>query len=256
MLGLVKIEITERPGRVEIRSIYPHFEGRRPPPGVRRNANVSVTYNITAPSGTRLRLKTMSGSLSVSDITGELALEAMSGNITIERAARVVVAKTMSGDVAITDVKSDGGLDAGSMSGNVTLRQVKARRIKADVISGTVSLADVDCERLDAQTTSGDVLYEGQLSRGGRYTFQSHSGSVKVMLGGGIGFELDANSWGGNIRSDLTLSNRDAGFPEPGRGRGVGGRIRTLKGTYGDGSAVLDLTTFSGTITIGKRTGR
>jgi DUF4097 and DUF4098 domain-containing protein YvlB len=138
----------------------------------------------------------------------------------------------------------------------VTLRQVKARRIKADVISGTVSLADVDCERLDAQTTSGDVLYEGQLAKGGRYTFQSHSGSVKVMLGGDIGFELDANSWGGNIRSDLTLSNRDAGFPEPGRGRGVGGRIRTLKGTYGDGSAVLDLTTFSGTITIGKRSGR
>jgi hypothetical protein len=32
-----------------------------------------------------------------------------------------------------------------------------------------------------------------------------------------------------------------------------GGRIRTLKGTYGDGSAILDLSTFSGTIVVTRR---
>jgi DUF4097 and DUF4098 domain-containing protein YvlB len=255
MLGLVKVEITERTGRVEVQTHYGHADspaGRRG----RRNVNVSVDYTITAPAGTKVRVNSMSGDIAVSDITGDLMLEAMSGNIKIDRGARVLTARTMSGDVVLTDVKSDGAVDAGSMSGDVTLRQVKARRVNASVISGTVSLADVECERLEAQTTSGDVVYEGPLAKGARYHFQSHSGDVKLMLAGNIGFELDANSWGGNIRSDLALTNRDAGIPDPGAGRGPGRRVRTLKGTYGDGSAVLDLTTFSGTIVIGKRAGR
>ncbi len=255
MLGFVKVEITERAGRVDVQTHYGHADpqsGRRG----RRNISVSVDYAITAPAGTKLRVNSMSGDITVSDITGDLALEAMSGDIKIDRAARVATARTMSGDVALTEVKSDGSVDAGSMSGDLTLRQIRARRINASVISGTVTLADVECERLEAQTTSGDVVYEGALTKGGRYHFQSHSGDVRLMIGGGTGFELDANSWGGNIQTELTLTNRVGDAPESQGGRGPGRRIRTLKGTYGDGSAVLDLTTFSGTILIGKRGNR
>jgi DUF4097 and DUF4098 domain-containing protein YvlB len=193
----------------------------------------------------------MSGDISVADITGELQLEAMSGDITVERGARVLTARAMSGDVTLVDVKSDGALDAGSMSGDVALRQVRARRINASVVSGTVSLTDVECERLEGQTTSGEVVYEGQLSKGGRYHFQSHSGDVKVLVGGNIGFELDANSWGGSVRSELELKNVEQ-LPDNRRSR-VGPRNRMLRGTFGDGSAVLDITTFSGSIVVGKR---
>ena len=274
MLSRVTVEITERAGRVEVRPHYLHGESTAPPPpppppaggGVPRaprpprtdrhhGINVSVAFTITAPAGAKLRVKSMSGDITVSDITGDLILEAMSGDVKIERAARVLTARTMSGDVVLTDVKSDGAVDAGSMSGDVSLKQVKARRLNTSVISGTVSLTDVECERLDAQTTSGDVIYEGPLAKGGRYHFQSHSGDVKLMIGGNTGFELDANSWGGNIQTELTLTNRVGDAPDPPGGR-PGRRIRTLRGTYGDGSAVLDLTTFSGTIVVARRAGR
>ncbi len=269
MLGTAKVDIAERAGRVEVRTHYMHFEpapppppppppggGRdvpRPPRPSRRNVNVSVAYTITAPAGTKLRINTMSGDITISDITGELVLEAMSGNLKIERGARVSTVRTMSGDVSLVDVKSDGAIAVSSMSGDVILRQVRARRIDAAVVSGTVSLADVECERLEGQATSGGVIYEGPLVKGGRYEFQSHSGDIQVMLSGGTGFELDANSWGGTIKSDLELKNV---VQEPGdniRRTRVGPRNRTLRGTFGDGSAVLDITTFSGTIVVGKR---
>jgi DUF4097 and DUF4098 domain-containing protein YvlB len=265
VLGMAKVDIAERAGRVEVRTHYMHFTPAAPPPppasgdrsvprpprAPRRNVNVSVAYNITAPTGSRLKINTMSGDISVADITGELQLEAMSGDITVERGARVLTARAMSGDVTLVDVKSDGALDAGSMSGDVALRQVRARRINASVVSGTVSLTDVECERLEGQTTSGEVVYEGQLSKGGRYHFQSHSGDVKVLVGGNIGFELDANSWGGSVRSELELKNVEQ-LPDNRRSR-VGPRNRMLRGTFGDGSAVLDITTFSGSIVVGKR---
>jgi DUF4097 and DUF4098 domain-containing protein YvlB len=266
MLGMAEVNISERAGRVEIRTHYMHMapppppppppaggdrSAPRPPRAPRRNINVSVAYSITAPAGTRLKINTMSGNITIADITGELLLEAMSGDVKVERGARVLTARAMSGNVTLVDVKSDGALDAGSMSGDVSLRQVHARRINAAVVSGTVTLTDVECERLEGQATSGEVLYEGQLSKGGRYHFQSHSGDVKVLVNGNTGFELDANSWGGSVRSELDLKNVEQ-LPDSRRTQ-VGPRNRMLRGTFGDGSAVLDITTFSGSIVIGRR---
>lgn len=267
MLDMADVDIAERAGRVEIRTHYMHFVPKAPPPPpppapggrdvprpprtVRRGISVSVAYTITAPAGTRLKINSMSGDITVSDITGELVLEAMSGNVKVERGARVLTARTMSGDVSLIDVKSDGAIDAGSMSGDVVLRQVKARRVNAAVVSGTVSLADIECERLEGQTTSGEVVYDGQLTKGGRYHFQSHSGNVKVQLAGSTGFALDANSWGGSVKSELELKNVEQTGGDA--RRRVGPQSRALRGTFGDGSAVLDITTFSGTILITKR---
>ena len=248
MLGLVTVDVIERAGRVEVRTRYPNWDQPGQHREHRRNVNVSVTYNITAPAGTRLRVNSMSGGISVSDIAGELHLEAMSGSIKIERAARVLTAKTMSGSVSMTDARSDGLIDTGSMSGTVTLNKVRARRINVGVVSGHVSLIDTEAERIDAQTTSGHVTYEGALSRNGRYKFASHSGHVKMALAGETGFALDANSFSGHVRSDIPLKQTDTNVA-----RGSEGRTKTLRGTYGDGSAVVDLTTFSGTIVVTKR---
>ena len=68
-----------------------------------------------------------------------------------------------------------------------------------------------------------------------------------MTLSGNTGFEIDANSFSGNVQSDLQITSR--GSAQGSRN----GRRRVLNGTYGDGSAVLDLTTFSGSIVITKR---
>lgn len=248
MLQLVTVDIIERGNRVEVRPRYPHFDRQE---RRHRNVNVGVTFNISAPANTRLRINSMSGGINVSDITGELSLEAMSGTIKVERAARVVAAKAMSGNVHLSDVKSDGVIDAGTMSGTVALKQVQARRLAIGAVSGTITLQDVDCERLDAQTTSGTIVFEGPLSRNGRYRFAAHSGNVKIAVAGNTGFQFDATSWGGTVRSELELKNQEQD-PVEVRGRRPAGLMRnkTLRGTYGDGSAIVDVNTFSGSILL------
>jgi putative adhesin len=261
-LQAVQIDVSERAGRVEVRTRYPmerHGSSVGGAEGAargellawaraRRNVNVSVSYTITAPANTRLTLKTMSGHISVNDIAGEISAEAMSGHVTIERAPRLLTAKTASGHVNITDARTDGTLDTGSMSGNVTLKGVKGRQLNVSCISGSVSLLDVAFERVDATTMSGNVTYEGSLARNGRYGFKSHSGNVRLAIDGNTGFQVDAHAFSGAVRSEVQLTGVQSDGDDS-RGR----RPRTLRGVYGDGSAVLNLNTFSGSIVIAKR---
>ncbi len=240
-LRLVQVDVTERGGRVEVRSQYTR--------GVhRRSFSTSVAYAITAPAGTRVTAQSLSGDITVSDIKGDLALNSTSGHIKVSHAGRISSAKTVSGDVEITDTRMDGALEAASISGSVVLRRVRARRVDAGSISGGIVIADLECDRVDAHSFSGDVEFTGPLVKNGRYALKSHSGNVRIAVVGAIGFELEATSFSGSVRSELPLS-LSSGGTDAGRGR----RSRALRGINGDGSAVLDVTTFSGSIVVAKR---
>jgi hypothetical protein len=244
VIGLVQVVVTERDGRAEVKTVYPHDDERRR--NNRRNVNVSVAYTIAAPAGTRLTIASVSGSIRVTDIKGDLTLNTVSGGVRIAGAGRIASAKSVSGDVEIIDTQIDGAVEARSVSGSVVLRKVTARRVELGSVSGGVIIQDVQSERVEAQSVSGNVEFSGALARNGRYELTSHSGDVRIAVASNTGFEIEANSFSGSVRSDLPLSM-------PGRDLSDRGRRRTLRGVYGDGSAVLDVTTFSGSIVISKR---
>jgi hypothetical protein len=243
LLPLVKVEINERANRAEIRTLYPTQEGMF---RNRRNINVSVHYVITTPAGTSVTAHSVTGNLRATEITGELSLATTSGNVQVVRGRNVESVKSTSGSVEVTDTDSETPIEAGTISGNVTIRQVKAPRMELGTVSGNVNMQDVQCGRLEAQSLSGDVEFAGTLVKGGRYEFNSHSGNVRIAVAPGTGFEVEANSWSGKVESDLQgLARHD----DPRRGR----QEKALRGVVGDGSAVLDITTFSGNVWIGRR---
>ena len=59
--------------------------------------------------------------------------------------------------------------------------------------------------------------FGGALARGGRYELTSHSGTVTATLAGNAGFEVEATSFSGSIRSDLPVGS--SGDAERGRRR-------------------------------------
>jgi DUF4097 and DUF4098 domain-containing protein YvlB len=246
-LGMVNVTINERSGRAEVKAEYPQNDQSGWGWG-RRGMNVSVAYTVSAPTGTRLTINSVSGSIRVSDVKGDLSVNTISGGVRLANAGRIASAKSVSGNVEILDTQIDGGLEAQSVSGNVILRKVAARRVNVGSVSGTVQVEDVQCDRVEAHSISGDVQYGGTLAKGGRYELTSHSGSVRVDVEGNTGFELEANSFSGSVRSDLPLTNSSSGGGERGPMR-----RRALRGVYGDGSAVLNVTTFSGSVVIAKR---
>jgi hypothetical protein len=244
-LQLVQVDVTERAGRADIRTRYPsNDEARR---NNRRNFNVSVAYNVSAPAGTRITVESISGSIKVTDIKGDVSANTVSGDVRISGSGRINAAKTISGTVEIADAQIDGALESSSVSGDVIMRRVTARRLDASSVSGNIKFDDLQCDRVSANSVSGNVAFVGALVRNGRYELKSFSGEVHLYLSGGTGFEVDANSSSGEVRSDFDIVTR--GMQTTNRR----GRRTVLSGTFGDGSAVLDLTTFSGSIIISKR---
>jgi DUF4097 and DUF4098 domain-containing protein YvlB len=245
-LGVVNVSITERNGRAEVKTEFPHNDQGNWGWG-RRGNNVSVAYNVSTPAGTRLTINSVSGNIRASDVKGDLSVNTISGGVRLANAGRIASAKSVSGSVEILDTQIDGALEAQSVSGGVVLRKVTARRVNVGSVSGTVQIDDLQCERVEAHSISGDVQYAGALAKGGRYELTSHSGNVRVGVAGNTGFELEANSFSGSVRSELSLTNQSTGDD-----RGPM-RRRALRGVYGDGSAVLEVTTFSGSVVISKR---
>ena len=222
-------------GRLEVKTVYDRST---------HNMRTSVDYTITAPAGTTVYAHSVSGDVKVTNIKGEVRAETVSGDVTATNTPGASLVKTVSGNATVSGVVSGNELRVSSISGDVTVTGAKVRSIDADSISGDVHMTSVTCDRATAKSISGDIDFGGGLAKSGHYEFKSQSGNIQVNLVGAPGFELDANSFSGNVRSDLPITLR-AGESMGGHGPG-----KKIHGTHGDGSAQLVLTSFSGDIVI------
>jgi hypothetical protein len=244
-LELIYVDVIKGAQRAEVRAKYrDRFSGGR------RNLHSSADYHVTAPADARVSVHSVSGDVQAARMKGDLSVETVSGSVTLDSATRVTAAKSVSGDVSLTGISSEGTLAAASVSGDVIAHGLKANRLELTSVSGTVRLRDVACDGAEISSTSGDVDFAGALSKSGRYEMQSHSGTIRIELTGNTGFDVEATSFSGEVRADVPLDRRSDPDDE---GYGRGPRRRSLRGTHGDGSAVLELTTFSGDIIIRRR---
>ncbi len=244
LLAELRIDATQVGNRVEVRTVYPRVSGR--------NLSASVDYVINVPANAAVALKTISGDVSVANVRGEVRAESISGSVDVSATPNLALAKTVSGDVTAQGITASSALTLGTVSGSVIASALEARALEAVTVSGNVQLTNVRTERLQAKSVSGDIEYDSRLARGGRYEFNSHSGNVRLMLSEVTGFELDASSFSGSIRSDFPVTIRST--PESsGNDRRRGGMNRAIRGTFGDASAILAIRSFSGNVVIAKK---
>ena len=243
LLAALRIDVNNFNGRVEVRTIYP----RRGSFG--NNISASVDYVIVVPADATVSLKSIAGDVSVSNVKGEVRAETVSGDVNISAAPNVVIAKTISGDVTAQNVGAQTTLVLSTISGTVLGTGLKVRALEAGSVSGNVRLVGSDVERLEAKSLSGNIEFEAPLTKGGRYEFTSHSGNVRLTLSGNTGFDLDADTFSGSVRSDVPVTLRSVGQTEQNRR----GSNRAIRGSYGDASAFLSVRSHSGSVVITKK---
>ena len=138
--------------------------------------NISIDYEITAPSAVALNLH--SGS----------------GDIVTEHLGRYIVATSGSGNVRVRSVSGPAELQTGS--GDIELGELAAGDVKTRTGSGNVHIHGLNGS-LIARSGSGDINADGHLS--GAATLESGSGSVKLHLGSDAHFNLEASTGSGDI---------------------------------------------------------
>src|SRR5262249_55103995 len=133
------------------------------------------------------------------------------------------VISALSGEVHLTDVR--GNIDVGGVSGDIGLRSVAAKVVRA-------------------KTTSGTVLYDGTIDPAGRYELTSHSGDVKLRVPRDASAQLTVSTWNGTIDSDFPITLK------PGNHNISVTRSKQYVFAIGGGGARIDAVTFSGDVTI------
>ena len=164
-----------------------------------------------------------------------------------------VVADSRAGLVEMHRVLAPGGLLMFSTFGPDTLKELRAayegtdRHVHVNRFIdmhdlGDMLLRDVEAQRAFLQSTLGNVEYAGRFQRTGRYQIATHGGNIRVITPGTPGFDLEAMTYRGDVRSDFPF--RVVQKPEPAargpRPRGV------LRGAVGDAGASVNLSSFGG----------
>jgi hypothetical protein len=234
-LEATRVEFSERPGSVEVRA---------EPRG--RHNRVSVSYTATVPPATRLEVRSVSGDVSITAVKGEVQAETVSGTVKASGLGPRAMLKAVSGDIAVSQVEQADELRVETVSGDVLAKAFKAKTVDAGSVSGSVRLLGGSCDRALVRSVSGDIEVDGGVVKGGRYTLKTHSGDVRLFLDGKVGFALEADTFSGNIKTDLPLTM--VGDVQEGHGP-----RRNVRGTFGDGAAQIEASSFSGSVIITKR---
>ncbi len=238
LLEGVRIEIIESNESVTVRaesSGSPGGGGGQDP----RQPSPVVHYVLSVPSNQSLDLRSGAGAISVTDVGGEVLLESTAGDLTIRGSTGRVIAGSVNGSITVSG--ADAGVEVDTVSGRIILERV-ARRIRATCISGDITIRDSTASEVRASNTGGDITYEGAVATGGNYVLSSHSGNIRFIIAGEIGFEAQLSTFSGSISTPLEFmlsGNRTS--------------RRSLTGSYLDPEATVTLTAFSGNITISRR---
>jgi len=206
--------------------------------GRRRRHNVGdARYDVSVPRGAHLILEGVSGDITASGSQGEIEATSVSGGVDVANGAREVSAESVSGSVHAAQI--NGNLRAETVSGDVRAESVTGN-LEATSVSGNVRLVGARSRNVHTETVSGDIVYSGSIDAGGSYSFESHSGTLRLDIPRGAGAQFSVETFSGDVTADFPVTI-------PAHSRRSEGHMEF---TIGDGRAKVTAHTFSGRIVI------
>lgn len=189
-------------------------------------ADLQANYVITVPEDSELQVHSDSGSIAISKILGDTSIETVGAGIDAEDIGGYLVVQTVGG--AFQCMRCTG-------------------RIEVHSISGNLRLVDDHSSSIFAQTSTGDILLDGDFLPNGVYRLKNYSGAIDVKFSHGDSFDVSATSLYGKVDNQAKLT------PPPHYSARPPKYAKSLFGSFNQGRAKLELTSFNGTINIHKR---
>jgi DUF4097 and DUF4098 domain-containing protein YvlB len=225
-------------------------EGDRDDEDIRRH--VSISWEVTAPTGTSLTVKTGSGSQQIGAFAGPVMSTAGSGSIEIGAIGGTVDVRTGSGSIDVDGARDRVNASAGS--GSIAIGKVTGK-VAIDTGSGSITVRDAPEATIDVTTGSGSIdvsglvggltarAASGSVHVNGKPTsdwqLHSSSGDIVLSIPEGSNFRVQAGTSSGSINTDHKLTVTRLGR-------------RELSGEVGSGGALVSARTSSGSIRIGR----
>ncbi len=198
-----------------------------------------VDYEVTVPTYTDIDVRGTLVSADIDGVEGEVRVFSTQGDIDVSGGRGFVRLETVNGRISVAG--SEASVDARSTNGGVTVTDVRGD-IWASSVSGSVRLEDIESPDVTAETTSGSVYYDGTIEDDGRYTLSTHSGNVVLAMPEDVNATFGVSMFSGNLDTEFPVTVT-----------GTRRRGRPFSFTMGDGSARVEVQSFSGNIELVQR---
>ena len=206
--------------------------------GHRRHNVGEARYEVSVPRGVKLILEAVSGDVTATGSQGEIDANSVSGDVRVTDAVREANVESVSGSVTANHINGD--LRAESVSGDVRAEDVSGK-IEANTVSGGIRLIGAKSRDVRTESVSGDIIYTGTIEPGGKYGFESHSGTIRLNIPRSSGAQVSVETFSGDVSTDFQAT------VQPAQSRRRNGHFEF---TIGDGRARITAETFSGRIEI------
>lgn len=194
-------------------------------------------FDITAPPYLALDLGGTHANVVVDGMRSAIAVETVEGDIDVTGGDGFITLHSVEETVRLRDAR--GRIEVSSVDGDVFLQNVSGE-ITAESVDGDVELDDVRSASVLATTVDGDIAYAGTIENGGRYRFTTHDGEVSLMVPAETNATVTVGTFDGEFESSFPILLRESGR-------------RRFTFTLGNGSAVVEMESFDGDISLRRR---
>jgi DUF4097 and DUF4098 domain-containing protein YvlB len=187
--------------------------------------SMRADYEISVPEDAELQIHDDSGGVNVSNVLGDMNVETIAADVDMSDVAGYLTVKTVGGSFQCSRC---------------------AGRLEVSSITGSFRLIDLRSKYVRAQTSDGNILFTGQFLPNSIYRLKNYNGVIEVRFSPEDSFDLSATSLKGKVRNEAKLDPPSHRHFLPRFGN-------ALFGSYNSGRAMVELSSFDGTINILKR---
>ena len=207
-------------------------------PNKRRDVGETV-LRIKVPTNARLQLDGVSSDIFVTGVKGDVAATTVSGDVRLKLDASRVEVRTVSGDVDVQSPSKDSKLN--TVSGDISAKGLSGK-LALETVSGDADVAgSAPFTDLKLKSISGDLNIEGEFTSDARVSGETLSGDLRLRVPAPVSAAMTVNTFSGSFNNRISSAVATSGS----KGK------REIK--LGDGKARIDLSSFSGDVTIESR---
>ena len=144
-------------------------------------------YWLDVPTGSSVEIRNRQGGVQVERLTQNTWVESVGGTITATDIAGQLTVRSVGGDIEI--VRPSGEVQAHSITGNLNFVSATSPKL------------------LRGRTTSGKITYEGDFAPRGDYLLSSYSGDLNVACPTSASFELRAKTVKGKLDNAFAITS-------------------------------------------------
>ncbi len=202
-----------------------------------------VDYRITVPRWMPVNLSGTYLDATIEGTSAEVTVETVHGNVRVVGGSGAVSVRSVEGLISVD--KASGRVQATSVNEGIRLTNVTGD-MTAETTNGDIQIDNAQSSSLEASTVNGDITFNGTVRDGGAYRLTTHSGDVRVGLGGAANATVFVRTFQGDFSSDFPIELPDGQNSRSGSKR--------FNFTLGNGSARIEVQSFNGDIHLARGT--